>query len=138
MEIIANDAEDYEAAIHYGLAGERRAREVSADCLRQIAEITGRPDIATSDERWLYVADLITHAWRRDDWLDLSEDQLARVFMMLDTYRRRLLKAAGWLGTKEDGRPLAYAYGTHYIRESDGTVGIRHVLTTVKPEASHA
>ena len=123
MAQCAVEAGDFERAGHFAVAAGRRIQERCEDCLRQICEIQGCDAGETAARRWEYVAGVIDQAYRRTAWEDIGEDQFAKVFMMLDTHRRRMLKAAGWIGGRErPDQPLAFERGRTFARSLSGRV----------------
>lgn len=113
----SRDAERFEVSAQVVMSQGRRTSDRCEDCLRQICEIEGRVGLADTAARWGYVSRMCQHAFRQCSWEDISEDELEKVFQMLDTHRRRLLKAGGWIGGKANPHePLAYARGRRYGR----------------------
>ncbi len=148
MSEAAQDAELYEIAAKVEYSRALRARENCADCLRQICEIEGREEGGAKLEtgnwklggsaegekngqpsrqpdaeelariRWLYIAQVTHHAFGRYTWEDIREDDFEKVFMMLDTHRRRLLKRAGWRGGRQyPNEPLGFEFGRRFGRD---------------------
>lgn len=122
MVAVAQDAQDVETAIYMATATERRMRDMASDCLRQIAEIDGRHDLPTDAERWEYLGYVMHHAFGHWDWQDIPAECIEKVFMMMDSHRRRLLDRAGWRGVRKDARPLAYAFGRRYRRSGNSVL----------------
>lgn len=119
LKRLAIEAGDYARAGEMEVAGAERIRHRCADCARQICEIAAPEgyDLKTEADRWVYVSGVASQAYRGRAWLDITEDELASVFMMLDSYRRRLLKNAGWRGgRKHPEEPLAFKLGRSYYR----------------------
>ena len=112
------DAGDYQAAARFESGRERRMAHLVEVCAMQLMQLQGLAE----SEALAYVLGVIRQArfnCRLDGgvwWLDLIEEQLAALFDMLDTHRRRCLKAAGW----DDG--LKFSANVKYTRLSDGRV----------------
>jgi len=118
LKRLAVEAGDYARAAHLEAAGAERIRHRCAECARQICEIDGRAGLDTPADRWRYVAGVAAQAYRGRAWLDIPEADLARVFMMLDSYRRRLLRRAGWLGARADpAQPLSFSPRRRFARD---------------------
>lgn len=101
MMRLAIDAEDYALAARFEAGGERRLARLVESCATQVMQLSGRADSDALD----YVLAIVRQAGytivQRDGlyWLDLGDGEIARLFMMLDTHRRRLLAAASWGGS---------------------------------------
>jgi len=120
---LAAAAGDFALAANIEVNQAERIRFRCADCARQICEIDGRAGLETDEERWRYVAGVAAQAYRGRAWLDIPEADLARVFMMLDTYRRRLLKRAGWRGGRAyPNEPLGFELGRRFGRDGPRVV----------------
>ena len=123
LKRLAVEAEDYERAAEMEVAGAERIRFRCADCARQICEIDGRAGLETDEERWRYVAGVAAQAYRGRAWLDIVEDDLERVFQMLDSHRRRQLKRAGWRGGRAyPNEPLGFELGRRFGRDGPRVV----------------
>lgn len=123
MSLASREAGLHETASHASLSGERRALHRMLDCARQVCEASGMEALESDDARWGYARATLLRAFRHDDWQDLAAPQLDAAFMMLDTQRRRILKAAGWRGGRGDPEHrLGYELGTRYRRTPDGRV----------------
>jgi len=119
LKRLSVEAGDFARAADMEAAEAGRIRARCEDCLRQICEIDG-PDphasaTAPTAARWAYVGRLAARAFGGRAWDDIPERDLARVFMMLDTHRRRLLRRAGWMGARF-GQPLGFPHGARYRR----------------------
>ena len=115
LKRLAAEAGDYARAAHLEAAGADRIRARCDDCLRQIAEILGA--VYTPADRDAYLARVTGRAYQGRAWLDIPERDLDRIFMMLDTHRRRLLRQAGWLGSRACPlQPLSFSHGRRYQR----------------------
>lgn len=120
---LAAEAGDFALAADIEVNHAERIRFRCADCARQICEIDGRAGMETDEERWRYVAGVAAQAWRGRAWLDIPEGDLERVFQMLDTYRRRLLKRAGWQGGRAyPDEPLGFGLGRRFGRDGGRVV----------------
>lgn len=110
------DAGDFIAAAEFEGGNERRKAHLVEVCAAQLMQLQGTAE----DEALGYVIGVIQQAQfscRTDGvmwWLDLIEDQLDSLFAMLDTHRRRLLKADGWK------KGLKFNPKHQYLRRSDG------------------
>lgn len=128
----SRDAERYEVSAQVVLSQGRRTQDRCEDCLRQICEIEGRTGLADAAARWGYVSRMSQHAFRQCSWQDISEAEFEKVFQMLDTHRRRLLKRAGWLGVKVNpAEPLGYFRGRRYGRRGPQLVWLGDDLPDV-------
>lgn len=123
MLAASHDAERFEVSAQVVLSQGRRTQDRCEDCLRQICEIEGRVGLEDTAARWGYVSRMCQHAFRQCSWQDIAEDEFEKVFQMLDTHRRRLLKRAGWRGGREfPSEPLGYARGRRYGRRGPEVV----------------
>ena len=106
MARLAEDANDFEAAAYWTNANSRRYNSMAEDCARQIFEICNQPgcDPKGYVQAILKQSHLATTLEGGASWLDVPEDDLPKLFMMLDTERRRMLKQL-------EAEPLAYQYG---------------------------
>lgn len=95
MRAVAREAQSLEATGHFADAGTRRVAKMCEACARQIFEITRVEDdavaylrgiLAQAGWRWAIVAS--GDCW----WLDLPAPHAHKLFQMLDTHRRRLLR----------------------------------------------
>lgn len=113
MQMVSLDAGDYLAASNYAIGDERRIGAMIDDCTRQIFEIAGVDK--SSLDRISYVGAVLEQAgfsrvrinsasW----WMDYDAEKPIKVFQILDTYRRRLLKRQGV------SKGLGYRYGKEY------------------------
>lgn len=110
------DGGDYDAAARFESDRERRMAHLVEICAAQLMQLQG----VAEDDALTYVIGVIQQAkfsCRLDGdiwWLDLIEGQIAALFQMLDTHRRRLLKADGW------STGLKFNAKLQYARRSDG------------------
>lgn len=120
------DAGDYASAAHWETAGERRIAHLVEVCARQLMQLHG----SSESDALAYVLGVIRQArfpCRLDGgvwWLDLVESQLSALFAMLDTHRRRCLKAAGW------DESLKFSSAVQYVRHADGSVKLIRIPIT--------
>jgi hypothetical protein len=126
LKRLAVEARDYARAADMEAAEAGRIRQRCEDCIRQIGEIIGEPhDTAVG---WNYIAGILGRAYAGRAWNDIPERDLAKVFMMLDSRRRELLKRAGWRGARVcPDEPLSYVAGTRYRRAPGRVVIVREV-----------
>ncbi|MFS6554514.1 hypothetical protein VPJ68_03260, partial [Parabacteroides distasonis] len=123
MRTVAREAQSAEASQHFATADARRVAKMCEACARQIFEITRveggdtvaylRGLLAQAGWRWAIVAS--SDGW----WLDLPLPHAQKLFQMLDTHRRRLLRrvATKWeLTTEGEERPMraAFRVNGHY------------------------
>jgi len=114
------DAGDWQGASHFETGTERRIAELCADCATQLLQLAG----ADETSALAYIGGILRQArldppspCGGDWWLDVPEGHAVKVFQILDTHRRRLLRAADGLKT--------YVHGRRWERLSDGT--LRHI-----------
>ena len=114
------DAGDYEAAARFESGRERRMAHLVEISAAQLMQLQGTSDA----DALAYVIGIIEQAkftCRLDGsvwWLDLIEGQLASLFDMLDTHRRRLLKRDGW------DKHLKFNSKHQYVRQTNGHYGL--------------
>lgn len=114
MARVAADAGDYQLAGNFSIGDERRMGAMIDDCARQVFEImTGTKDKAA--DRIAYVSGILEQSGLRRSrinssawWMDYDAEKPLKVFMILDTHRRRLLKRKGIL------RGIGYHFGKEY------------------------
>ena len=106
----ATAANNFTEAAYWATGNERRFVKMTAECARQIGEITGVP------KPWGYIQGIFKQSNLPDSWEDIPINRLAAVFKMVDTYRRRLLsRDFGWSGAEAE-RPLAFNPDRRYLR----------------------
>jgi len=96
----AADAGDYETACRFAVGDEARKAALIRICCAQVLQLKGCR--AGSEEAADYLAGIVEQARipcgrelvDSSFWLDCSPDSLLALFQMLDTHRRRLLRAA--------------------------------------------
>jgi len=138
LQRVCMEAGHYARAAEVELSRMRRIRERAEDCLRQVCEILGRPALATARERWGYINAVTTRALGTPEWEDIAEDDLEKVFQILDTHRRRLLRRAGWGRDRGDpSYPMGYRHGRRYIATRSG-VELAPAPHPEREEARHA
>lgn len=123
MRRLCEESEDYEAACYWMLDSERRLAVMAEREATQIWQIQGRSADAVS-----YVSGVLQQAgiqiincdntW----WFDCDINRLRDVCCMLDTHRRRLLRASGWRGIRIDGSPLGFSLDRVYTLHDGGCV----------------
>ncbi len=127
---LALDAEDYESAAHYQIACERRLAYLVEACATQVMQLKSGSETAAVE----YILGIVRQAGyttlARDGayWLDISGPDLARLFAMLDTHRRRLLSAAGWQGPMSFAPDMSYQVDEHGRVETARRRDIQPVL----------
>lgn len=128
MHRLALEAEDWTAAAHYAVADARRMAAMVADSATQVLELScvalGLGASANLDPLG-YVSGVLRQSGMSpvrvegsDYWLDLSPDDLMRLFQILDTHRRRLVRRL-WTAREI---PLAYARGRRWQVSPDGVL----------------
>ena len=114
MSQTAIDAGDYETASKYSIGEERRMGAIIDDVTRQILELEGK-DASTIARVNYAIAVLLQAGWSQvrngsaSWWMDFAPDKPVRIFQMLDTHRRRLLKRRGAVKGS-----LGYSFGRRY------------------------
>lgn len=128
MAHVSRLAEDHAEAMRWGTAEGRRLAAMAEACARQCFEIAQAiPSLA---EQWApgaipYLRGVMAQAGWRDAlhaedgewWLDLDLPRLQKLFQMLDTHRRRLLRRVPFAKWEElpDGTrgPMRLAFDLH-------------------------
>lgn len=119
MRRLAEDAGDYQLAVHFAVGSEHRYSYLAEVCCQQLRQITS----CHNDDTLSYVRGIIQQAGFKGQvkqgawWYDLTESELYRLFSMLDTHRRRLLR-------KTDYRPLTFDPRIRYVILSTGYITI--------------
>ena len=116
MARLAADAGDYEGATRYAGGGDRRMAYMVDDCARQVFELSGKAE----SDRLTYIRSILEQSglvrqtavvnafW----WLDYPDTTPERIFQMLDTHRRRLLRRrSAATGIR---LPIRYCFGRRY------------------------
>ena len=99
MRRFAADSGDYDTACRFAVGDEARKAAMIRICCAQVMQLKGSP--AGSTDALDYLAGIIAQArvpCGRDMidssfWMDVSPDSLMTLFQILDTHRRRLLRA---------------------------------------------
>ena len=98
----AADAQDYQAAANYATGGVRRLAALVKDCIVQVLLLADNPADPSAYLRGILRQSLLMAGRQQlltggdgDLLLDIDERSIRKVFMMLDTHRRRLLRRAG-------------------------------------------
>ena len=112
----AADAGDWELAQKFCSGDIQRYAAMCDDCARQIGELSGRPSI----DRLEYLRGVLEQCGLNQQlgivgdhwWEDYPTATAKQIFIMLDTHRRRLLKAA--LKSAGKRAPVVYRYGCHW------------------------
>jgi hypothetical protein len=96
MTRLALDANDYQLAARFDIAFERRWSYMCEVCATQIGQIIGgeilpATYIAGICRQAGFAGRLVDGSW----WLDLPLEDIVKLFQILDTHRRRLLKREG-------------------------------------------
>lgn len=113
MQMVSLDAGDYLTAANYKIGEDRRIGALVADCARQVFEIEGVG--STEQERLSYILGVLeqsgltrVRANSPEWWMDIGCDSPIKIFQIIDTHRRRLLKRKGV------AHGLGYRYGKEY------------------------
>ena len=134
MRRILSDGGDYEGACRYINGEERRYVKMIEACADQVWNLQDNAAVMTGTAMD-YVRAICTQAGYpvylqgKTFWMDVPEPMLHGLFMMLDTHRRRLLKAA----KRFDGS-LTFKLGTIYLRDVNDPEHIFTVDRTEKTE----
>ena len=114
---LATDSGDYSLASRYAIGGERRIGAMIDDCAAQVFALAGKT--GTPSDRLAYVLAILDqsgiHQARTNSrvwWMDLSETRPVKIFAMLDTHRRRLIRRRN--STAATAIPLRYQFGRTY------------------------
>lgn len=127
MARLAEEAGDWETAIYYSSGEGRRYAAMIEDCCEQIFQLRQESDASTADYiagvlRQSGLVEAVSSGARRDWRLDLPADSLHDVFCMLDTHRRRLVRAIS------EDLPLGYRMGRFWTFGADGVVTYGQML----------
>jgi len=95
----AKDAGDYEAASRFAVADEARQVALVRICCAQVMQLKGEPEGSTAAQN--YLAGIVEQAripcgraiQDASFWMDVAPGSLRSLFQILDTHRRRLLRA---------------------------------------------
>ena len=98
----AADAQDYQAAANYATGGVRRIAGLVKDCVVQVLLLADNPADPAAYLRGILRQSLLMAGRQQllaggdgELLLDIDERSIRKVFVMLDTHRRRLLRRAG-------------------------------------------
>ena len=116
MLTLAVDAENHTEAAYWEEAIAKHWRWFMESLVRQLGEIARQP------VPWEYVQGIFAHLKLPKSWQDIPEAELEKVWQMLDTHRRRVLRRDhGWLGLRDGGKfPLTFDPGASYSYGGDG------------------
>jgi len=115
MVRVAADSGDYRLASQYTIGDERRMGAMIDDCTRQVIELNAGAKSDSAADRIAYVSGILEQAgltrvrvnsprW----WMDFDAEKPVKVFQILDTHRRRLLRRRGVTSG------LGYRFGKEY------------------------
>ena len=127
-------AGDYREAAFWELDVAKRWRWFMENLVRQLGEIARKP------AAWEYVQGIFAHLRLPRSWQDIPEGELEKIWQMLDTHRRRLLKRDhGWEGLrKSDTDPLGFFPEAEYVYGADGKLGLRWPEKVLAEDAESA
>lgn len=113
---MASDASDFETASKFSTGESRRIGAMIDDCARQVFELSGYAGDVNA--RLAYILSILAQSGCRTIrpkssvwWMDLGEDKPMRVFSILDTHRRRLIRRRNENGEK---LTIRYQFGRSY------------------------
>ena len=144
MAELSRLAQSAEASAHFATAEGRRMAYLIEAAARQVCELS-RPGRVTPGETPIaYIVGLIKQAgWRfalhaqgGEWWLDLTADHEQKLFNMLDTHRRRLLRALPLEKVEEDGSKMRIAFDADATYRFLGGRLVR-ILGTTEPAVLH-
>ena len=102
MARLAADAQDFAAAANYATGGDRRILALVKDCAEQVLLLADNPADPAAYLRGILRQSLLMTGRQMllaggdgDLLLDIDAASVRKVFMMLDTHRRRMLRRAG-------------------------------------------
>ena len=105
MRRFAIDADDYDTALKYTGGDDRRLAEIVRDCAVQVLMLAGKQSDPGLYVRGILQQSLILAKVSVSLFsgitgieLDIDSASIRKVFQMLDTHRRRLLRRAGYSG----------------------------------------
>ena len=130
MRRLWSEAGNWEEAVRYTVGDERRAAfmiKVAAAQVLQLVDADTTTDPAAYVAGILRQSHLVTNAVaeRGDFWMDVPLANALLVFQMLDTHRRRLLRATG-----HDGRTAAFSPCVRYRRDGNAILIVEHVAAS--------
>lgn len=111
MARLTADAGDYLAAANYAIGDARRMSAMVCDCAIQVLLLSGSPADPADYLRGILRQSLLGTSIgdSGDVLLDVDYGSIRKVFQMLDTHRRRLLRRAGV------DKPLAFQMGARKV-----------------------
>lgn len=126
MRRLWGEAGNWEEAVRYTVGDERRAAFMIKVAAAQVVQLTDGDESAAMD----YVAGILRQsrlvsnavAERGDFWLDVPLANSLKVFQMLDTHRRRLIRATG-----HGGKALAFSPNIRYRRDGSAILVLERV-----------
>lgn len=134
MRRLWSEAGNWDEAVRYTVGDERRAAFMIKVVATQVLQLLGS-DVPGPDA---YLAGVLRQsrlvttavAERGDFWMDIPLANTLKVFQMLDTHRRRLLKATG-----HDGR-AAFSPNVRYTRDGNAILIVEHVAASYYAQSS--
>ena len=144
MAELSRLAQRAEAAAHFATAQGRRMAYLIEAAARQVCELSRPGRVTPGQTPIVYILGLIKQAgWRfalhaqgGEWWLDLTADHEQKLFNMLDTHRRRLLRALPLEKVEEDGSKMRIAFDADATYRFLGGRLVR-VLGTTEPAVLH-
>lgn len=141
MRRLWSEAGNWEEAARYTIGDERRAAFMIKVCAAQVLQLMAAGGAASrrattsapapsAPSPAAYLAGVLRQsrlvssavAERDDFWMDIPLVNALKVFQMLDTHRRRLIKATG-----HGGKALAFSPNVRYRREGDAILILERV-----------
>lgn len=123
MARMASDAGDWQGALKYGAGSSYRMAVMVQICLAQVMQLKGLPDGSAAARDYLNGVLEQSHIAPgkpgESFWLDLDPAALLKVFQILDTHRRRLIRQRTNVTSF-----LTFDPKTAYRINDDGTVSI--------------
>lgn len=114
MARLKADAGDYQAAGSFAIGDERRMGAMIDDCARQVFELDGHS--GGHADVLAYVVGILNRSGMTQIrvnsstwWMDFAPDKPMKVFQILDTHRRRLVRR------NRPGERVAYKFGSKYV-----------------------
>ena len=143
MAELSRLAQSIEAAGHFATAQGRRMAYLIEAAARQVCELS-RQLSAGSEAPIGYIMGILKQAkWHfalasrgGEWWLDLTADHEQKLFKMLDTHRRRLLRALPLEKVEEDGSKMRIAFDADATYRFLGGRLVR-ILGTTEPAVLH-
>ncbi len=143
MAEVSRLAQSFQASAHFATAEGRRWAYLIESAARQVAElyrVSGMPAV----DPIAYILGIIKQAklgWAIQQvdgewWLDLTDVNEAKLLMMLDTHRRRLLRLTPLEKTEEDGTRMHAGFDADAAYRRVGNRLVR-VVGTTEPTVMH-